>query len=205
MRINIFRVRFNYFMRTFIAIDIPSVEKIVHLQNMIMKQFEFDKFNFRPIAKDNIHLTIKFLGDIDDSAIKDVTENLSGMKFESFEIRFIKAGCFPNSTNPRVIWLGLDGPSTEKLNNLYNIISKLLDRINKRRDKLQNYIAEEKAAFVPHLTIFRPRQHFKIYKTFNPDLLKISHVDEVKHIKLKNSVLTSEGPIYSDLLIIDAV
>lgn len=192
-------------MRTFIAIDIPSVDKIVHLQHMIMKQFEFDKFNLRPTAKDNFHLTIKFLGEINDSEIKYIIENLRDLKFEPFQIRFISAGCFPNSDNPRVIWLGLDKPSTEKLNNLYNIISKLLDRINKSIDKLQNHTAEEKSAFVPHLTIFRPRQHLKTYKPFDPNLLNVSHVDEVKHIKLKKSVLTPGGPIYSDLLIIDAV
>jgi 2'-5' RNA ligase len=192
-------------MRTFIAIDIPSVDKIAHLQNMIMKQFEFDKFNLRPIAKGNFHLTIKFLGEIDDSEIKDITKNLRGLRFEPFQIRFINAGCFPNSANPRVIWLGLDRPSNEKLNNLYSIISKLLDKIDNRNDKLQNYVAEEKTAFVPHLTIFRPRLPFKIYKPLDPNLLHVSHVDEVKHIKLKNSVLTPDGPIYSDLLIINAV
>jgi len=192
-------------MRTFIAIDIPSVDKIVHLQNMIMKQFEFDKFNLRPIAKGNFHLTIKFLGEINDSEIKDIIDNLRGLRFEPFQIRFINAGCFPNSANPRVIWLGLDRPSTEKLNNLYNVISKLLDRINKSADKLQNHMAEEKTAFVPHLTIFRSRQHLKIYKPFDPNLLNVSHVDEVEQIKLKNSVLTPGGPIYSDLLIVNAV
>ncbi len=194
-------------MRTFIAIDILNVDKVVHLQNMIMKQFEFDRFNIRPVAKANIHITIRFLGDIDESAIKDVTENLSAMKFEPFEIRFIKAGCFPpNSTNPRVIWLGVDGPSTEKLNNLYNIISKLLDQVNnKPNDRFQNYIAEEKTAFFPHITLFRPRQRFKISRTFNPDLLNINYADQVKNIKLKKSILTPEGPVYSDLLIVDAV
>jgi len=100
----------------------------------------------------------------------------------------------------------VDGPSTEKLNNLYNIISKLLDQVNnKPNDRFQNYIAEEKTAFFPHITLFRPRQRFKISKTFNPDLLNINYADQVKNIKLKKSILTPEGPVYSDLLIIDAV
>ena len=46
---------------------------------------------------------------------------------------------------------------------------------------------------------------FKIQKSFNPDLLNIFHVDEVKNVKLKKSVLTSKGSIYSDLLTINAV
>lgn len=205
MRINIFRVWSNHFMRTFIAIDILGVDKIVHLQNMILKQNKSDKFSMRPIAKGNFHLTIKFLGETDDSEINEITENLSNLKFEPFEIRFTNAGCFPNLSNPRVIWLGLDQHSIEKLNNLYDLISKLLDGISLSKDKSQNHLGEQKTDFVPHLTIFRPTHHFKIQKSFNPDLLNIFHVDEVKNVKLKKSVLTSKGSIYSDLLTINAV
>jgi len=192
-------------MRAFIAIDILRVDKIVHFQNMILKQSESDKFSLRPIAKGNFHLTLKFLGETDDSEIKKITENLSNLKFEPFEIRFTHVGCFPNLSNPRVIWLGLDKQSIDKLNNLYNIISKLLDGISESENKSQNYLVEQKTDFVPHLTIFRPKHQFKILKSFDPSLLNVFHIEVVKHVKLKKSVLTSKGSIYSDLLTISAV
>ena len=192
-------------MRTFIAIDILEVDKIVHLQNMILKQNKSDKFSMRPIAKGNFHLTLKFLGETDDSEINEITENLRNLKFEPFEIRFTNAGCFPNFSNPRVIWLGLNQQSTEKLNNLYGLISKLLDGISISKHKSQNYLVEQKTDFVPHLTIFRPKPHFKLQKSFIPDLLNVFHVDEVKHVKLKKSVLTPKGSTYTDLLTINAV
>lgn len=192
-------------MRTFIAIDILGVEKIVHYQNMILKQSESDKFSMRPIAKGNLHLTLKFLGEINDSEIKKITENLSNLKFEPFEIRFTNAGCFPNLSNPRVIWLGLDKQSTDKLNILYDTITKLLDGINEFENKSQNNLSNKKTDFVPHLTIFRPKHQFNTLKFFNPSLLYVSHIEEVRHVKLKKSVLTPQGSIYSDLLTINAV
>lgn len=192
-------------MRTFIAIDIPNVDKVIHFQNLIMKQYEFDKYHIRPIPKDNIHLTIKFLGEINEAEVEAITANLGQLSFESFEIRFINAGCFPNSSNPRIIWLGLDKQSTEKLNNLYNLITKLLDKVDGYKNRSQNNVEEEKSAFVPHLTIFRPKQPFQIRKSFDPSILNIFYNDEIKHIKLKKSILTPKGPIYSDIYTINAV
>ncbi len=205
MRINIFRVSLNGFVRTFVAIDIPNVEKIVHFQNTVMKQFKFDKYHINPIPKDNIHLTIKFLGEINEVEVEAIIANLSQLYFESFEIRFINAGCFPNSSYPRVIWLGLDKQSTEKLNNLYDLITKLLDRVNGYKNRLQNHVGREKSAFVPHLTIFRPNRHFQIYKSLDLNILNVFFNDEIRQIKLKKSILSSKGSIYSDIFTVNAV
>lgn len=172
---------------------------------MILKQSESDKFSMRPIAKGNLHLTLKFLGEISDSEIKKIAENLRNLKFEPFEIRFTNAGCFPNLSNPRVIWLGLDKQSTDKLNILYDTITKLLDGINEFENKSQNNLSNKKTDFVPHLTIFRPKHQFNTLGSFNPNLLNVSHMEEVKHVKLKKSVLAPQGSIYSDLLTINAV
>lgn len=171
---------------------------------MLLKQNESDKFIMRPIAKGNFHLTIKFLGETDDFEIKKITENLRNLRFEPFEIRFTNAGCFPNLSSPRVIWLGFDKQSTDKLNNLYNIISKLLNGINGSENKSQNSLVEQKNDYVPHLTVFRPKHNF-LLKSFDPGLVNFFPVEEVRCIKLKKSVLTPQGPIYSDLLTINAL
>src|ERR1044072_2386005 len=107
-------------MRVFVAIDIPKVEKIIHVQNQIMKQYEFVPHHVRLVNKYNLHLTIRFLGEKNDFEVRDIKTNLKGLEFDSFEIRFTNVGCFPKSSNPSVIWLGLDNKSSKKLNDLYD-------------------------------------------------------------------------------------
>lgn len=191
-------------MRIFVAIDIPKVEKIIHIQNQILKYYEFDLHHVRLINKYNLHLTIMFLGEKTDLEVREIISNLERLTFDPFEIRFVNIGCFPKNSNPRVIWLGLDNQSSKKLNDLFDSISKLLEKYIGYGKETQNDFSEEKSVYVPHLTLFRINRHFKdrIYfdPTFRFDLFK----DEIDQIKLKQSMLTADGPIYSDLFTINA-
>ena len=190
-------------MRVFVAIDIPKVEKIIHIQNQILKHYEFDSYHVRLINKDNLHLTIMFLGEKTDLEVREIISNLESLTFDPFEIRFTNIGCFPKNSNPRVIWLGLDNQSSKKLNDLFDSISKLLEKYIGYGKETQNDFNEEKSVYVPHLTLFRMNRHFKgriyIDPTFQFDLYK----DEISQIKLKQSMLTADGPIYSDLFTIN--
>jgi RNA 2',3'-cyclic 3'-phosphodiesterase len=191
-------------MRIFVAIDIPKVEKIIHIQNQILKHYEFDLHHVRLINKYNLHLTIMFLGEKTDLEVREIISNLESLTFDPFEIRFANIGCFPKNSNPKVIWLGLDNQSSKKLNVLFDSISKLLEKYIGYRKESQHDFSEEKSVYVPHLTLFRINRHFKgrIYfdPTFQFDLFK----DEISQIKLKQSMLTTDGPIYSDLFTINA-
>ena len=191
-------------MRIFVAIDIPKVDKIIHIQNQILKHYEFDLHHVRLINKYNLHLTIMFLGEKTDLEVREIISNLESLTFDTFEIRFANIGCFPKNSNPRVIWLGLDNQSSKKLNDLFDSISKLLEKDIGFGKETQNDFSEEKSVYVPHLTLFRINRHFKgrIYfdPTFQFDLFK----DEISQIKLKQSMLTADGPIYSDLFTINA-
>ena len=186
------------------AIDISKVEKIINIQNQIMKQYEFVPHHVRLINKHNLHLTIMFLGEKTDFEVKEIISNLKSLEFDPFEIRFTNVGCFPKNSNPSVIWLGLDNQSSKKLNDLYDAISKLLEKDIGYGKETQNDFSEEKPVYVPHLTIFRINRHFKSRISFDPVFHFDPFTDEICHVKLKQSILTADGPIYSDLFTIDA-
>ncbi|WP_196817294.1 RNA 2',3'-cyclic phosphodiesterase [Candidatus Nitrosocosmicus oleophilus] len=186
------------------AIDIPKVEKIIHIQNQIMKQYEFVPHDVRLINKYNLHLTIMFLGEKTDFEVREIITNLKSLDFDPFEIRFTNVGCFPKNTNPSVIWLGLDNQSSKKLNDLYDAISKLLQKNIGYGKETRKDSSEEKSVYVPHLTIFRINRHSKSRIFFDPIFQFDPFSDEICQIKLKRSMLTADGPKYSDLFTIDA-
>lgn len=191
-------------MRTFVAIDLHDTEKIVDIQNMVIKKNGFNITDIRPTHKDNLHITLKFLGDVPDDQVKEIITTLQNLKFESFEARFTDIGCFPNPIVPRIIWLKLDDQCIKQINDLYHIVIKLLKTVKDINIESPDSTADEKFEFAPHLTIFRVkyRQHFAKPLNFTHD--NISYNTEIDRIKLKKSILTSRGPIYSDLITIEA-
>ena len=191
-------------MRIFVAIDIPKVEKIIHIQNQIMKQYEFVPHHIRLINKHNLHMTIMFLGEKTDFEVREIITNLKSLDFDPFEIRFTNVGCFPKNSNPSVIWLGVDNPSSKKLNDLYDTISKLLEKDISHGKETQKNSSKEKSVYIPHLTIFRMNRHSKSHISFDPTFQFDPFTDEICQIKLKQSMLTADGPKYFDLFTIDA-
>ena len=82
--------------------------------------------------------------------------------------------------------------------------SKLLEKDMGYGKETQNDFTKQKSVYVPHLTIFRINRHFKGRISFDPVFRFDPFTDEICQIKLKRSMLTADGPIYSDLFTIDA-
>jgi RNA 2',3'-cyclic 3'-phosphodiesterase len=185
-------------MRLFVAIDIDN-DDIEKLQNYLCEKFCFNSRYVKPTKKDNLHITVNFLGEKNDLETKDIILDLTKIHFTSFKIVFDHMGVFPNMLSPKIIWLGMDDQSNEKLGDIYFqigcVLKKYIDKKNSgeiRDSGIQK--------FVPHLTVFRIRNNYRI-----PDLLSsfparfISEY-QVNKISLKKSTITSNGPMYSDLL-----
>lgn len=191
-------------MRTFIAVDLHNTEKIVDIQNLIVKKHEFNLKDVRPIHQNNLHLTLKFLGDVTDDQVKEIIRALQTLRFESFEARFVAVGCFPNSVDPRIIWLKLDDQCIKQIDGLYHLVMKLLNPVKDIKIEPQNSAGGEKFEFTPHLTIFRVKHRLHFEKPLSFAHHNISYDTKIDQIKLKKSILTSGGPIYSDLITIEA-
>ena len=91
--------------RSFISIDVSDpgvINKIVQVQKEFAGLGAVIKF----VEPENLHVTIKFLGEIPESLISEIVEALSQINFREFSAFLRGVGCFPNINRPRVLWIG---------------------------------------------------------------------------------------------------
>lgn len=143
--------------RIFIAVDISAEarEKAARYVEVLKKEFSDLRVGWEKPEK--LHLTLKFLGDVDDKLLgelNDALENsvnkLSGFKFDNvdFRLEISGTGVFPNAKRPRVLWLGIKDESGV-LKRMNEILETECERIGFER---------ENRKFSPHLTIGRIRE-----------------------------------------------
>ena len=167
-------------MRCFIGIDLPIVA-VKEIQK-IQKKLE-PNFTGRLTSSENLHLTLKFLGEIEEDAINDVKKRLPSMTRPPFELTLKDVGVFSQKFI-KIIWVKVsDVP-----------LQPLVDNCLKNIFKLEN-------RFMGHITIARVRS-LADKKSFL-QLINATTVNEVsfmvKDFYLKESILTPDGPIYKDI------
>lgn len=132
-------------MRSFIALEISSEARDA------IKEFQRELKRVDPAVAwtrpENIHLTLRFLGELDDLLAPAVGAALADAvgAFQPFDLELSHPGVFPDLRRPRVIWVGLKG-ELDRLNHLRDAVDKAVEPFG--------YPAE-KTAFRPHLTIGR--------------------------------------------------
>lgn len=178
-------------MRTFVAVEINNDEVLESIKKI---QSDLD-LRAKPVALENIHFTLLFLGEISEQISFKVQEALSSIKFVEFDVEFQGIGAFPKVSQPRVIWVGTDEKGGEQLCNLASQVESALSPLGFQSDK----------PFRSHVTIFRIKNKVR---NISDKLTKFSSekfgIQRVSEIKFKQSVLTPEGPNYSDLQVIKA-
>jgi 2'-5' RNA ligase len=178
-------------MRSFVAIEISSIKII----NSISK-FQSDiKINGKPVEPNNLHFTLQFLGEISQETLEKVMKSLNSIKFSKFDVNLKGVGIFPKLKFPRILWIGTDEEGGSSLIDLSKKIENVLLPLGFTNDK----------PFKPHITIFRIKNKID---DISKELDKFKSVDfgtqEIDRFKLKQSILSSRGPFYSDLLEIKA-
>ena len=173
-------------MRVFVAIEISKTQILENI-----KKFQENvKIDAKPTRTDQIHFTLQFLGEINLDQIEQVKKALTMVNFPRFDLTIMNSGAFPNSRNPRVVWLGVDKDGGEKISNLASSVNQALSTINLMSDKL----------FKPHLTVFRIKTRIG---DITNELLKFKDVEfgkqMVSQIVLKKSELSQSGPEYTNL------
>ena len=91
-------------MRVFVAVEVSKTQ----ILNNVQKFQEDVKIDAKPIRIDQIHFTLQFLGEIDETLCEKVKSTLSEISFSEFKISLNGVGGFPNLRNPRVIWVGIE-------------------------------------------------------------------------------------------------
>jgi 2'-5' RNA ligase len=172
-------------MRLFIAIAIP--EEIKDYLVKIQQGIDKDIAKIKLVNKDQMHLTLKFLGEIEENKINDIKNKLKGTKFNPFKTKLTSLGVFPDENYIRVVWIGLKDHE--------NII-KLQKQVD---DSLTMFRKDKK--FHPHLTLARVK--FVKEKEKFIELIKSIKIEEkefdVNEFKLIKSTLTKERPVYEVL------
>ncbi|MDO8610053.1 MAG: RNA 2',3'-cyclic phosphodiesterase [bacterium] len=178
-------------MRAFVAIEIYSNEII----NLISKFQSEININAKPVEPHNLHFTLQFLGDISQDMAEKVMISLNSVKFSSFMVNFKGIGVFPKLKFPRIVWIGTDENGGKSLVELSKKVENVLTPLGFSVDK----------PFKPHITVFRIKNKIG---DISKELDKFKSIDfgtqEITGFKLKQSVLSSKGPVYSNLMEIKA-
>jgi 2'-5' RNA ligase len=177
--------------RAFIAVDIESDKfrsQILEIQRRILDTGA----DVKPVAPENIHLTLRFLGEIETTLMEKIVDIMKLIQFQPFEIRFKGIGAFPSMRKINVIWIGLER-GQEELTGISRSLEEQLRKLG---------FSQDKKGFSPHITIARLRSSRN--KDAIADLLYESKEKSygsmmAQVIKLKKSVLTPQGPIYSTI------
>jgi 2'-5' RNA ligase len=129
--------------RAFIAIDLP--EPIHALLALDQQSFRAVCPEARWTRSEGIHLTLKFLGEISNEQVAEVTEALGVLgRFEPFAVDIEGFGFFPNARRPRVFWAGVKAPPA---------LAQLAERVEASMEKLG--FSPEQRPYQPHLTLAR--------------------------------------------------
>ena len=131
--------------RLFIAADVT--EQTRSLIRAFQSEFHFFKNNIRFVSPQNVHLTLKFLGDVPEQKIPAILNRIESTvsSFQNFNYICKGTGVFPNAKRPKVLWLGITDGS-EYLKQL----SKLLNRALKDMP-----VQHDDKEFRSHITIGR--------------------------------------------------
>lgn len=162
--------------RLFVSLNLPDnvIDQIISLRDKIC----YDK-NLKWETKDKLHLTIKFIGDVSDETMTEISNELHFIeRYSVVKCSFNKFGFFYRDDKPFILWAGLT--AEEKLNDLITKISKSLMKFS---------IPIEQRIFKPHITLLRIKNdpginfvnNFKNF-TFEPILFTTNSVTLYKSI-----------------------
>lgn len=159
--------------RAFIAIELPA--NIIDALKKIQDELKDGSNKVAWVKPENIHLTIRFLGDIEAGKIDGIAGLLedAAAKNRSFDISVKGAGAFPKMDNPRVLWAGIE--DSKNLLPLYSNLEEGLEPLG---------LKKEERPFKPHLTLGR-------VKFLNDKKIFRKHIEKYKDITLGQ--FTAEG------------
>jgi len=178
-------------MRVFVAIEITNNEVI----SSIKKFQEGINIDAKPVELANLHFTLQFLGEISKEMAQKIIQSLQTIEFSSFDVNLKEIGAFPKPKFPRVVWIGTDESGGNMLIQLSKKVEKMLEPLGFFSDK----------PFKPHITVFRIKKKIgDISGELEDNKMVNFGIQNVSNIKLKKSVLSPNGPVYSDLLEIRA-
>jgi len=174
-------------MRCFLAVDVPEALK----DQIVQAQAQIAGLDTKLVERENLHFTLKFLGETDSKILEKVVQKISRIKTGPINIRLKGIGYFPGPSFIRVVWLGAESQPFLDLHSTVN-------------DVLEEEFQKEKPA--PHLTLARVRS-----QKFADKIRAFGEAHKSRDfgsfacckICLKKSTVTRKGPVYEDVKVFD--
>jgi 2'-5' RNA ligase len=177
--------------RCFVAFDMDSeavMSRLTEMQGLLIRTGA----DLKVVEPDNIHITMRFLGDIRLDSVEKIFDAMKKALFAPFDVKIHGVGAFPDVRYPRVVWAGI----TQGANDLRSISSQLEPHLQALG------FAPDPKGFSPHLTIARVRSgrnKAELAKFVTENVGFEFGSVRAACLRLKKSVLTPRGPIYSTL------
>ena len=183
--------------RLFVAVEIENsdvLRNVIKFRDAVVSCSRVR--GIKGVEDENIHLTLRFIGEVPDDYIPQISECvMRANEFTKFQIKIEGVGAFPSVSRPRVLWVGI----TEGFDKLKLIRNRL-------EECLKRYAEPDREEFVPHITVGRVKGSYdssclrNVISTYENTLFGITQVSKVK---LKRSILRPEGPVYMDIVVAD--
>ena len=180
-------------LRLFVAVTLPA-EAREAIARLIHALRAATLTGVRLVDPDGVHLTLKFLGNVDSSRVSVLTDALdaAGEGAAPFALQLGGVGVFPNPRSPRVLWAGVLG-DTESLTALASRVDDTCSTLG---------FSRERRPFSPHLTLARVRESASAHeRQLSASIIKDialapTQPFSVQAFHLVRSTLTPSGPIY---------
>jgi RNA 2',3'-cyclic 3'-phosphodiesterase len=177
--------------RLFIAVRTTPDNNFTKLYSSLRNELEGESIKW--IKPENIHLTLVFLGDTDETRIPGIEKILKSVcnRTQNFEISLKGFGVFKNVSDPRVAWAGTY--HSDKLATLQELIAEALK---------EGEFKIEDRPFSPHVTIGRIKS-IKDHDRFKMIMLKY-HITDIQRVSVREvilfeSILKQEGAVYKQV------
>jgi len=177
--------------RSFIAFDLNNesmLQRFREVQDKLVKTGA----DLKLVEPQNIHITMRFLGDIKLTIVDSVHEAMKKVPFSAFNCEIKGLGVFPDLRYARVIWAGMK-KGADELKSIFNELEPNLRQLGFRPDP---------KGFSPHLTLARVktgRNKAELARCVQDMVNYDFGIVRADCLRLKKSVLTPRGPVYSTL------
>ncbi|MDN5358515.1 MAG: 2,3-cyclic 3-phosphodiesterase [Candidatus Diapherotrites archaeon] len=175
-------------MRLFVGVPLPDEQREAVWR--LIGSWQQSIKGIKYVERENLHITLKFMGEVPETRIPDIVGTLESVKTGLFRVHLSGVGAFPSVERPRVVWVGVK----EGFNELVSV-SKMIDDV-----LVAHGVPREMKPFHPHVTIGR-------VKRFSPEIVRKIREDAsldfgsftFERFVLYSSTLTPSGPIYKEV------
>lgn len=178
-------------MRAFVALDIPD-PKVLDTMVAFQGELASTGADIKTVEKENIHFTVKFLGEVSQDQAREADDRLRGLHLNALVAEVKGVGAFPSVRRPGVVWAGVAPEQEQRVKAIADAAIAALEGIGQ----------DDRRPFTAHATLARVRS-----SRGSGGLTQLLQLNagrafgeiRLKELKLKSSVLSRQGPTYTDI------